>query len=121
MYLFFYKQTSVVFTFTFSSLEEFQDEFQDISKEDQVKKLHELLAPHLLRRLKQDVLKNIPSKRELIVRVELSPMQKLALYHHSSLIFQGFFANFRSFFCDFLYVSLYIHVLLPALCACVYI
>ena len=39
-------------------------------------KLHELLAPHLLRRLKQDVLKNIPSKRELIVRVELSPMQK---------------------------------------------
>ena len=41
-----------------------------------MKKLHELLAPHLLRRLKQDVLKNIPSKRELIVRVELSPMQK---------------------------------------------
>ena len=59
-----------------SSLEEFQDEFQDISKEEQVKKLHELLAPHLLRRLKQDVLKNIPSKRELIVRVDLSPMQK---------------------------------------------
>ncbi|CAI8044830.1 Chromodomain-helicase-DNA-binding protein 5, partial [Geodia barretti] len=60
----------------FSSLEDFQDEFQDISKEEQVKKLHELLAPHLLRRLKQDVLKNIPSKRELIVRVELSPMQQ---------------------------------------------
>ena len=65
----------------YSSLEEFQDEFQDISKEDQVKKLHELLAPHLLRRLKQDVLKNMPSKRELIVRVELSPMQKYVLLY----------------------------------------
>jgi len=40
-----------------SSLEDFQDEFEDISKEDQVSKLHELLAPHLLRRLKADVLK----------------------------------------------------------------
>ena len=65
-----------IYRSSLSSLEEFQDEFQDISKEEQVKKLHELLAPHLLRRLKQDVLKNIPSKRELIVRVELSPMQK---------------------------------------------
>ena len=41
-------------------------------------KLHDLLAPHLLRRLKADVLKNIPPKRELIVRVDLAPMQKSA-------------------------------------------
>ena len=59
-----------------SSLEQFQEEFEDISKEDQVSKLHDLLGPHLLRRLKADVLKNIPPKRELIVRVDLSPMQK---------------------------------------------
>ncbi|XP_019855875.1 PREDICTED: chromodomain-helicase-DNA-binding protein 5-like isoform X1 [Amphimedon queenslandica] len=60
----------------FNSLEEFQEEFADISKEDQVSKLHDMLAPHLLRRLKADVLKNIPSKTELIVRVDLAPMQK---------------------------------------------
>lgn len=42
-------------------------------------KLHDLLAPHLLRRLKADVLKNIPAKRELIVRVDLAPMQKYVL------------------------------------------
>lgn len=41
-----------------------------------MKKLHEMLGPHMLRRLKADVLKNMPSKSEFIVRVELSPMQK---------------------------------------------
>uniref|UniRef100_A0A8C7L2G3 Chromodomain helicase DNA binding protein 5 n=1 Tax=Oncorhynchus kisutch TaxID=8019 RepID=A0A8C7L2G3_ONCKI len=60
----------------FNNLEGFLEEFADISKEDQIKKLHDLLGPHMLRRLKADVFKNMPSKTELIVRVELSPMQK---------------------------------------------
>ncbi|XP_038047464.1 chromodomain-helicase-DNA-binding protein 4-like isoform X2 [Patiria miniata] len=60
----------------FSNLQVFLDEFEDISKEDQIKKLHDLLGPHMLRRLKADVLKGIPSKSEFIVRVDLSPMQK---------------------------------------------
>ncbi|KAK0098849.1 hypothetical protein PV326_001415 [Microctonus aethiopoides] len=60
----------------FNDLSAFQNEFADISKEEQVKKLHEMLGPHMLRRLKADVLKNMPSKSEFIVRVELSPMQK---------------------------------------------
>ncbi|KAG7252460.1 hypothetical protein CRUP_006239, partial [Coryphaenoides rupestris] len=49
---------------------------QGKAPEDQIKKLHDLLGPHMLRRLKADVFKNMPSKTELIVRVELSPMQK---------------------------------------------
>ncbi|XP_064642044.1 chromodomain-helicase-DNA-binding protein 4-like isoform X3 [Lineus longissimus] len=60
----------------FMNLQIFLDEFADISKEEQVKKLHDMLGPHLLRRLKADVLKGIPSKSEFIVRIELSPMQK---------------------------------------------
>ncbi|XP_063408580.1 chromodomain-helicase-DNA-binding protein 4-like isoform X12 [Mytilus trossulus] len=60
----------------FHDLQGFLDEFAEISKEDQVKKLHNMLGPHLLRRLKADVLKGMPSKSEFIVRVELSPMQK---------------------------------------------
>ncbi|XP_050414709.1 chromodomain-helicase-DNA-binding protein 4 isoform X3 [Patella vulgata] len=60
----------------FNDLQVFQNQFADISKEDQVKKLHDMLGPHLLRRLKADVLKGMPSKSEFIVRVELSPMQK---------------------------------------------
>jgi SNF2 family DNA or RNA helicase len=60
----------------FNDLEEFLREFSDLSKDDQVKKLHDLLGPHLLRRLKADVLKSMPGKSELIVRIDMSPIQK---------------------------------------------
>lgn len=45
----------------FNDLAKFQNEFADISKEEQVTKLHDLLGPHMLRRLKADVLKVIIS------------------------------------------------------------
>ncbi|XP_017051832.1 chromodomain-helicase-DNA-binding protein 3 [Drosophila ficusphila] len=60
----------------FDNLRAFQDEFADVTKEEQVKRLHEILRPHMLRRLKADVLKKMPPKSEFIVRVELSAMQK---------------------------------------------
>lgn len=60
----------------FSDLQGFLNEFADIAKEEQVKKLHDMLGPHLLRRLKSDVLKGIPSKSEFIVRVDLAGLQK---------------------------------------------
>ncbi|VDK59428.1 unnamed protein product [Cylicostephanus goldi] len=60
----------------FYDLESFTLEFAEISKEDQIQKLHSLLGPHMLRRLKADVLTGMPSKSELIVRVELSSLQK---------------------------------------------
>ena len=60
----------------FCDMNLFLNEFADIAKEEQITKLHELLGTHMLRRLKADVLKSMPSKRELIVRVELSPLQK---------------------------------------------
>ena len=67
------------FLFLCSNLEGFLEEFADIAKEDQIKKLHDMLGPHMLRRLKADVFKHMPSKTELIVRVELSPMQKYVI------------------------------------------
>ncbi|XP_024544547.1 CHD3-type chromatin-remodeling factor PICKLE [Selaginella moellendorffii] len=60
----------------FSSLEEFQQEFRDINQEEQVSRLHKMLASHLLRRVKKDVLKQLPPKKELMLRVELSSVQK---------------------------------------------
>ncbi|TKR71709.1 hypothetical protein L596_019263 [Steinernema carpocapsae] len=60
----------------FNDLESFTREFAEISKEDQIQKLHSLLGPHMLRRLKADVLTGMPSKSELIVRIDLSTLQK---------------------------------------------
>ncbi|XP_019089022.1 PREDICTED: CHD3-type chromatin-remodeling factor CHR7 [Camelina sativa] len=62
----------------FWSLEEFQKEYKSINLEDQISKLHQVLAPHLLRRVKKDVFKEdeLPSKKELILRVDLSSQQK---------------------------------------------
>ncbi|XP_070682745.1 CHD3-type chromatin-remodeling factor PICKLE isoform X1 [Malus domestica] len=60
----------------FGSLEEFQEEFKDINQEEQVSRLHRMLAPHLLRRVKKDVMKELPPKKELILRVDLSSKQK---------------------------------------------
>lgn len=60
----------------FNDLTQFQSSFEDIAKEEQVRKLHELLGPHMLRRLKADVLKSMPSKSEFIVRTNLAPAQK---------------------------------------------
>lgn len=73
----------IIAIYTNSDLQGFLNEFADLAKEDQVQRLHDLLGPHLLRRLKQDVLKGIPSKSEFIVRVDLAPMQKFVfLYIH---------------------------------------
>lgn len=60
----------------FARLEDFQEQFKDLSQEEQVGRLHKMLAPHLLRRVKKDVMKDLPPKKELILRVELSPLQK---------------------------------------------
>ncbi|KAG6555361.1 hypothetical protein Mapa_002587 [Marchantia paleacea] len=60
----------------FVSLEEFQEEFRDLHHEEQVMKLQKLLTPHMMRRVKRDVLRELPTKKELILRVELTPLQK---------------------------------------------
>lgn len=38
--------------------------------------LKKILTPYLLRRFKRDVLKNLPKRKEVIVRVEMSQKQK---------------------------------------------
>ena len=53
-----------------------QAQFSEINAEEQIERLHTLLKPHLLRRLKKDVLKQMPPKKEQVVRVELSNLQK---------------------------------------------
>lgn len=60
----------------FPDLAAFTAEYADLSTDSQVKRLHGMLADHLLRRVKKDVLTQLPPKREQLVRVELSEQQR---------------------------------------------
>uniref|UniRef100_A0A0D9ZUA9 Chromatin-remodeling complex ATPase n=1 Tax=Oryza glumipatula TaxID=40148 RepID=A0A0D9ZUA9_9ORYZ len=63
----------------FSSAETFDDWFQISGENDQhevVQQLHKVLRPFLLRRLKSDVEKGLPPKKETILKVGMSEMQK---------------------------------------------
>ncbi|TVU12298.1 hypothetical protein EJB05_45935 [Eragrostis curvula] len=61
---------------SFGSISDLQEEFKDINQDSQIEKLHGMLKPHLLRRFKKDVMKELPPKKELILRVELTSKQK---------------------------------------------
>lgn len=50
-------------------------DLSDADQEAKIKDLHEKLGTLMLRRLKKDVIKELPSKSEKILRVEMSPMQ----------------------------------------------
>lgn len=60
----------------FESLSDFLEEFGELKEASQVEKLHDILRPYLLRRMKEDVEKSIAPKEETIVEVDLTPMQK---------------------------------------------
>ncbi|KAH7679101.1 DNA helicase protein [Dioscorea alata] len=68
---------------SFSSLSAFEEKFNDLSNAEKVEELKKLVAPHMLRRLKKDAMKNIPPKTERIVPVELSSIQ--AEYYRAML------------------------------------
>ncbi|XP_018115294.1 chromodomain-helicase-DNA-binding protein 8 isoform X1 [Xenopus laevis] len=60
----------------FSSEAEFLKDFGDLKTEEQVQKLQAILKPMMLRRLKEDVEKNLAPKQETIIEVELTNIQK---------------------------------------------
>uniref|UniRef100_A0A3B4AM20 Uncharacterized protein n=1 Tax=Periophthalmus magnuspinnatus TaxID=409849 RepID=A0A3B4AM20_9GOBI len=60
----------------FPSESAFLEEFGDLKTEEQVKKLQAILKPMMLRRLKDDVEKNLAPKEETIIEVELTNIQK---------------------------------------------
>lgn len=47
----------------------------DVDHESKIKELHKQLESLMLRRLKRDVVKSLPTKSERILRVEMSAMQ----------------------------------------------
>jgi chromodomain-helicase-DNA-binding protein 7 len=59
---------------------------------DRLAALRDMLAPRLLRRVKEDVAKDIPEKKETVVDVELTTLQKRlyrAIYEKSAALLSG--------------------------------
>ena len=70
----------------FPDAEKFAQRFGVINSAEQVDALQRRISPHLLRRVKEDVAKDIPPKEETIIDVELTTMQKQyyrAIFEHN--------------------------------------
>jgi len=78
---------------TFGSKDDFVDQFGQLESAKQVSKLHNVLRPYLLRRVKEDVEKALPPKEETILEVTLTPIQKQfykAIYErNTSFLYKG--------------------------------
>ncbi|BAF21619.1 Os07g0497000, partial [Oryza sativa Japonica Group] len=68
---------------SFPSLASFEEKFNDLTTTEKVEELKNLVAPHMLRRLKKDAMQNIPPKTERMVPVELTSIQ--AEYYRAML------------------------------------
>jgi chromodomain-helicase-DNA-binding protein 7 len=60
----------------FPDADRFEKLYGQIKTQEQVENLQHRIAPHLLRRVKEDVAKDIPPKEETIIDVELTTLQK---------------------------------------------
>lgn len=77
----------------FASKEQFVEKFGQLTDAKQVRDLHTILKPYLLRRVKEDVEKSLPPKEETILEVTLTPIQKTyykAIYEkNTTFLFKG--------------------------------
>jgi SNF2 family DNA or RNA helicase len=70
----------------FQSLEEFEESFGNMANREQVEALQRKISPFMLRRVKEDVAKDIPAKEETVIDVELTSIQKQyyrAIFEHN--------------------------------------
>ena len=56
----------------FNSLDNFLEEFGNLESYEQITKLHAILKPHFLRRLKEEVDNSIPPLSETVIEVGLT-------------------------------------------------
>lgn len=72
--------------YKFPSVEDFQMNFGNMANREQVEALQRKIAPYMLRRVKEDVAKDIPAKEETVIDVELTSIQKQyyrAIFEHN--------------------------------------
>ena len=72
--------------FKFPDIDEFHAAFGNIANREQVERLQQMISPFMLRRVKEDVAKDIPAKEETVIDVELTSIQKQyyrAIFEHN--------------------------------------
>ena len=72
--------------YQFPSLEEFEAHYGNMGSREQVERLQSKISPFMLRRVKEDVAKDIPAKEETLIDVELTSIQKQyyrAIFEHN--------------------------------------
>jgi len=72
--------------FKFPDLDDFLVKFGNMANKDQVESLQRMISPFMLRRVKEDVAKDIPAKEETVIDVELTSIQKQyyrAIFEHN--------------------------------------
>lgn len=72
--------------FKFPDIEDFLMKFGNMANKDQVESLQRIISPYMLRRVKEDVAKDIPAKEETVIDVELTSIQKQyyrAIFEHN--------------------------------------
>jgi len=72
--------------YKFPSLDEFDEKYGNMASRDQVEALQQKISPFMLRRVKEDVAKDIPAKEETLIDVELTSIQKQyyrAIFEHN--------------------------------------
>lgn len=70
----------------FPDLDDFQQNFGNMANRSQVEALQQMISPFMLRRVKEDVAKDIPAKEETVIDVELTGIQKQyyrAIFEHN--------------------------------------
>jgi SNF2 family DNA or RNA helicase len=72
--------------FKFPDEVDFQRRFGNMASQEQVESLQKMISPFMLRRVKEDVAKDIPAKEETVIDVELTSIQKQyyrAIFEHN--------------------------------------
>jgi len=72
--------------FKFPDLDQFMMLFGNMANREQVEALQQSISPYMLRRVKEDVAKDIPNKEETVIDVELTSIQKQyyrAIFEHN--------------------------------------
>jgi len=60
----------------FSDCDAFLEQFGDLADPTALQEFHGVLRPHMLRRVKTEVMKDLPAKHEVIIPIALAPQQR---------------------------------------------